>query len=215
MNSESIDLVKIWQQVPVDYYQKGTKKNIFQKIWHNQKINSCKRIIKNLEFSNCLDVGCASGYMISEVAKKYPKAKYFGVDVYKKAIDYAKKRYPKISFRVTKEDKLPFKANNFDLILFYETIEHVQNPQKVLKEIKRVLRKGGHLVLAMDSGNLMFRIIWFIWEKTTGKVWDGAHLHPFHHEELSELIGNAGFKIKKKIFTHLGMEVVFVLSKGN
>ena len=214
-------LYSIWSAVPVTYYQKGVKGNLFQRVWHTQKINLATRIIKDIKFKNCLDVGCAIGYMLNQIQKAFPEKKYIGVDVYDKAIKFAQKSYPEISFKIAAADKLPFKDNSFDLSLCYETIEHVEDPEGCLKEIKRVLKKGGVLILAMDSGNWMFRIVWFIWEKTTGKVWDGAHLHPFNHHELEQIILKSGFKmnkfsdspIKQKLFSHHGMEVVFVLKK--
>lgn len=203
----------IWNKVPVDYYQTGTKTNLLQRIWHYLKIRSAKKILKKYQFSNCLDIGCASGYMISEIASVYPKVKCFGVDVYKNAIDFAKKTYPNINFKIAYAQSLPFKNVSFDLIIFYETIEHVENPTLALREIKRILRRNGICILAMDSGSLLFRLVWLIWENTTGKVWKGAHLHPFHHNDLEGLIRKARIKIKKKFFTHLGMEVSFILSK--
>lgn len=206
-------LYEVWDQVPVNYYQKGVKKNLFQWLWHTHKLNSAKKILSKLDFKNCLDVGCASGYMISEISKNFPDAKYYGIDIYDKAIEYAKKIYPGINFKVASADKLPFKANTFDVILFYETIEHVENPKDCLLEIKRVLKKEGTLILTMDSGSLLFRLVWFIWENTKGKIWQGAHLHPFHHTELEQLIQSSGFKIKNKILSFLGMEATFVLSK--
>lgn len=207
-------LYDIWNKVPVNYYQKGVKNNFLQRLWHTHKINLAKKLIGNIKFKTCLDVGCASGFMIGEIAKTYPTSLYFGIDVYDKAIISAKKNYPLIKFKTASAEKLPFKNNSFGLILFYETVEHVENPSACLKEIKRVLKKNGALILAMDSGSFLFRIVWFLWENTKGKVWKDAHLHPFHHKELEELIKKAGFKIDKKIFSFLGMEVTFVLRKA-
>lgn len=212
---ETHHLYKVWNQVPVSYYQQGVKKNLFQYLWHTHKINLAKRILSQLKFSNCLDVGCASGYMISRIYSIFPKAKYFGIDIYENAIDYAKKTYPDIDFKLASADKLPFKDNSFDVILFYETIEHVENPNNCLMEIKRVLKKRGTLILTMDSGSLLFRLVWFVWENTKGKIWKGAHLHPFHHSQLEKLIQNSGFKIRNKIFSFFGMEVTFVLGKSD
>lgn len=207
------NLYKIWSQVPKDYYQKGIKKNLLQRIWHRNKIRHAKKIIQNLVFRKCLDVGCASGYMISEIATEYPKATFFGVDVYDKAIKYAKIKYPHINFYQTPAEKMSFKNSSFDLIISYETIEHVENPQDFLSEIKRMLKKDATFILAMDSGNLLFKIVWYFWENTTGKVWQGAHLNVFHHTQLEKLVKNLGFKVKKKMFTHFGMEVVLILKK--
>jgi len=206
-------LYSIWDKVPVNYYQKGIKSNIFQWLWHTDKIRLAKKIINGLNFKNCLDVGCASGFMISEIARSYPQRSYYGIDVYDKAIATAQKNYPSIKFKIASAHKLPFNNNAFDLVLFYETIEHVEDPFSCLKEIKRVLNKNGTLILTMDSGSLLFRIVWFVWENTKGRVWKNAHLHPFHHFELEDQIKKAGFKIQEKIFSFFGMEVSFVLRK--
>ncbi len=208
------NLYKIWNQVPVTYYQKGVKRNLFQWLWHSHKIKLAKYILSRLKFKNCLDIGCASGYMVSKIASFYPDAKYYGIDVYDKAIEYARKTYPDIKFKIASANKLPFKKNTFELILFYETIEHVEDPEGCLREIKRVLKKNGTLILSMDSGSLLFRIVWFIWENTQGKIWQGAHLHPFHHTQLEKLINASGFRIKDKIFSFLNMEVTFILDKS-
>jgi|SRR3989344_1823334 len=211
MNNDQ--LYHVWKKVPVDYYQKGIQSNILQRVWHKHKISYAKRIISELTFNKCLDVGCASGYMISEIAKSFPEKQFFGIDAFDKTIEYAKKKYKNIKFEIAKAEKLPFTDNSFGLVICYETIEHVANPKQMLKEIRRILSKDGTVLLAMDSGNLIFRIIWFIWEKTKGSVWNGAHLNPFHHEELESFIRKSGFKIESKNFTHFGLEVVFELTK--
>lgn len=205
------DLKKIWAQVPPDYYQKGINKNPLQKFWHTQKILTFKKIVGKKKFKKILDDGCASGSMANEISKILPKSKVTGIDVYNKAIKFGKTQYPHIKFLVADAHKLPFRNKSFDLVICYETIEHVVNPVKVLQEIKRVLKKDGLGIITMDSGNLMFRIVWWVWEKTKGNVWQDAHLHPFKHTELEKAIKKAGLKITKKQFSHFGMEVSFVV----
>lgn len=204
---------KILSAVPLDYYQKATKKNLLQRYWHGTKINFAIKLLKDLPFQNCLEVGCASGYMISSIQKKFPKVHFTAIDAYDKAVDYAKEKYPQIVFKCAEAEKLPFKNNSFDVLLCYEVIEHVRDPQKAMNEMKRVMKEEGNLILAMDSGNLAFRIIWFFWEKTFGRAWQGAHLNAYHHTELEALIKKSNFKIKQKHFTHFGLEIVYVLGK--
>lgn len=205
------DLKKIWAQVPPDYYQKRINKNFLQRYWHTQKILTLKKLLGRKSFKKILDDGCASGAMANEISKIFPKAKITGIDVYDKAIKFGKTNYPHINLMVADAHKLPFKNKTFDLIVCYETIEHVVDPVKVLQEIKRVLKSSGTAIVAMDSGNTTFRIVWWVWEKTAGKVWQNAHLHPFRHQELEKVIKKAGLKIVKKHFSHFGMEVSFVV----
>ena len=139
-----------------------------------------------------------------------PKSKVVGLDSYKDAITFAQKKYPHIKFICADAHKLPFKNNALDLIICTETLEHVIDPKKTLLEMKRVLKKKGRAIISMDSGSLMFRTVWFFWTKTKGRVWKNAHLHEFNLQILENLIREAGFKIKKKNITHLGMAVVFL-----
>lgn len=211
MNKKNLET--IWNQVPPDYYEEGLRKNIFQYIWHTNKIKTFKKLINFKQYKNILDVGCAAGTLTNKISQICPGGYVTGVDIYSDAIDFAKKKYPHIKFIKADAHKLPFESNFFDLIICYETIEHVDKPEEVLAQIRKVLNKNGTAIITMDSGNFLFRIVWWFWEKTKGKVWQGAHLHPFHHNELENVIKNAKFKIVKKHFSHLGMEVSFVLSK--
>lgn len=203
-------LVKIWQQVPPDYYQKAT----LQRWWHEHKFETFKKLVSKRRFHKILDIGCASGEMTNKISRVLPKAQLTGTDVYKEAILYGKKHYPHIKFVVADAHKLPFPSKSFDLVVCYETIEHLTNPRKALKEIYMVMKTNGIAVVAMDSGSFLFRIIWWFWEKTFGRAWKDAHLHPFHHRDLEKLILSCGFRILNKHFSHVGMEVSFVLQKS-
>lgn len=205
-------LQEIWAQVPANYYDQGIKNNLFQKIWHGHKLAEVIKLLpKNPKKTiRVLDVGCSSAVLTAEIAKKLPKSKVTGLDSYKKAVDFAKKKYPHLSFITADAHKLPFQNKTFDIVICTETLEHVIDPKKVLMEIKRVLKKDGGAIISMDSGNLMFRVIWYFWTKTKGKVWENAHLHEFSAKLLEELIKETGFKIKKRNISHLGMSVTFL-----
>lgn len=209
----SPEITRILNQVPPDYYQKGVQSNPLQRYWHGEKVKTFEKISKGLVPKKILDVGCASGMMASKIGKIFPKAKIVALDAYPAAISFGKKKYPQISFVLADAHSLPFKKNSFDIVTCYETIEHVSNPLKVLQELKRITKPEGRVILAMDSGNLVFRIIWFIWENSKGRVWKHAHLHPFKHQLLEKLIKRSGFKIITKKFSHFGMEVSFLLKK--
>lgn len=96
-----------------------------------------------------LDVGCGLGFFASKAGKL--GADVYGIDIGERLINISRKRYPKGKFSVASAARLPFKDNSFDLILCTEVIEHVNNQNKALSEIFRVLKKGGYLVLTTPN----------------------------------------------------------------
>jgi len=208
------ELEKIWGQVPVDYYERGIANNFGQRLWHDRKFQVIKKLCFGFTPQKILDVGSNSGGMTAKIANLFPKSKVTGVDVYQKAVDFATKHFPMISFLVADGQNLPFKNKEFDLIFCLETLEHVVNPQKTLLEIKRCLNNKGRAVISMDSGSFLFKFLWFFWVKFgAGKVWDGAHLTNFNKKSLKKKILEAGFLIEKEKVSHFGMAITFVLKK--
>lgn len=204
-------LEQIWAQVPPDYYDVGIKSNPLQKLWHTTKLQQILSLLpKNSR--KILDIGCSSAVLTAAIAKARPRAQVTGLDSYKRAIDFARQKHPHLQFVVADAHKLPFKKQSFDLILCTETLEHVTDPKSVLSQIKRVLKPRGHAIISMDSGSLLFRIIWYFWTKSRGRVWQNAHLHEFNAKILENLIKNAGFKIQKKKLSHFGMAVNFLVT---
>lgn len=201
------------EQVPVDYYQKGIERNIFQRIWHSNKLKVVLRFIPGLP-KTILDVGCASGWFISKVSSKFPNAKCYGIDIYNKGIKYANKIYPKIEFRIADAHKIPYASNAFDLVVCTEVLEHVTDPKSVLQEIKRVLKNKGNAIIELDSGNLLFSIVWYVWRRFGGKVWNDSHLHSFNVKKLEKMIKSCDLKILRKQKFNLGMAMVFLLKKN-
>ncbi len=221
MKKKFKNLEEIWRQVPPDYYQKGVKNNLFQWIWHTWKWTSMEKFFKKLKkvsFGNnkpskILDVGCASGFLTSQIADLFPLSESFGVDSYTEAIRFGQKSYPNIKFRYADAHKLPFKNGSFDLITCIETLEHLENPKGAICEMYRCLKNDGYILIGQDTDNLLFKTIWMIWTKRRGKVWHNSHLHPYSPKRLEKLIKGCELKIIKKRFSHLGMEVFFLIQK--
>lgn len=210
------ELEEIWHQVPVNYYQKGIKENILQRMWHTQKLKIVLDFIgsANREPKNILDVGCASGWFLSKIKEKYPKSKCSGVDVYKKSIEYGKKLYTSLDLQYADAHRLPFPDKSYDVIICTEVLEHVVEPKKVLEEIRRVLASDGIAIIEMDTGNFLFRLIWHWWTHLRQGVWRDSHIHIFNIEKLEDLIQKSGFLIKKKKLFNATMAVAFLLKKG-
>lgn len=151
-----------------------------------------------------LDVGCGNG-RLSHFLKKEP-IEYIGIDNNRTMLRIAKKKNPQAKFRYGDVCKLPFPARSFDTVWSIAVLHHLPNKTlqlKALREIKRVLIRGGSLMLT----------VWNLWQPKYRKLidrkthtafipWGGKVLryyHAFQATELRALLKRARFSSIKKI----------------
>ncbi len=97
-----------------------------------------------------LDVGCADGEVTSYI-KRVTGAEVYGIDISDVAVELALKRgIPSFQCDIVTET-IPFEDDYFDVVRCGETIEHLYDPDFALKEIRRVLRQGGFLILSTPN----------------------------------------------------------------
>lgn len=152
-----------------------------------------------------LDIGCGSGSFIFKVKEKFKEI--HGVDIASNRIDEAQglieKEYKgtNIYFRSEDVDKgLTYKDGYFDVITCIATFEHIYDPYFVIKEINRILRSGGTLLLEVPNIAWLPRRISFLLgnlPKTSNEVgWDGGHLHYFTVSALKDFLEEQGYRVQ-------------------
>lgn len=96
------------------------------------------------------DIGCGPGVFTRYMSLR---AKYlFGLDVDCDSLERVKSRHrllPNVDFAASTVDSLPFSDDCLDTILFLEVLEHLADDDAALREIWRVLRPGGKLVMSV------------------------------------------------------------------
>lgn len=95
-----------------------------------------------------LDIACGEGYgshFLSGIAKRVT-----GVDISPDAVEFAKKEYSKnnLEYVVGSADRIPLLDHSVDIVVSFETIEHHDKHQEMMREIKRVLKPEGHLIIS-------------------------------------------------------------------
>lgn len=91
-----------------------------------------------------LDLGCGDGLNVG-VLKKVGVKRVTGIDISPELLSIAKKENKHAKFYLASAEKLPFKANSFDVVFVDSVFHHFMRYERALKEIKRVLAKGGRL----------------------------------------------------------------------
>lgn len=97
--------------------------------------------IKSKKPVNILDIGCGEGQADKYFLENLPEIKITGVDVDEKALSKAKINCPRMKVKKASIYNLPFKDFSFDLVISLEVLEHLAEPRRALKEIKRIGRK--------------------------------------------------------------------------
>ena len=121
--------------------QKYYSSNQLRRFFIKRFLKKILEEIKNKKVINILDIGCGEGQSDKYFLKNLPKIKITGIDVDDKAISEAKSNCPKMIVKKNNIYNLSFKDKSFDLVISLEVLEHLSNPQKALKEIKRVSNK--------------------------------------------------------------------------
>lgn len=199
---------ELHERVPPNWYYESLKVDPLQRYWHKRRFEEVSKLIEPVD-GEVLDVGSADGMFSRVILKKTGAEKLIGIDVLKSSVDWANKhwRSKKLEFRVGDAHDLKFKDESFDAIFCLEVLEHVHKPVKVLKEFKRVLKKGGYGIFLVPSDSFLFRIIWWFWLNfyPRGWVWEDTHIQTYRNNHLPEICREAGFEVEKEKKFILGM----------
>lgn len=109
-----------------------------------------------------LEAGCGVGAQTVILAKNSPLASITSIDISKISLDEAKKladrnKIKNVKFEAADIFNLSFENNHFDHIFVCFVLEHLKEPVKALKNLKRVLKKGGSItVIEGDHDTSMF-----------------------------------------------------------
>ncbi len=125
-----------------------------ERIWrdHIARYEFATRYVKG---KVVLDIGCGTGYG-SKILHHKGASKVFGVDISGQPINFALSKYKndRLKFRVGDILSIDFPSNHFDIVVSFETIEHVQNRERALSELLRVLKPDGLLVISSPNRKL-------------------------------------------------------------
>ncbi|MDD3417882.1 MAG: class I SAM-dependent methyltransferase [Lachnospiraceae bacterium] len=105
-----------------------------------------------------LDVGCGTGNILCKLVNG--KRQLFGIDLSENMVEESKKRMEgNADIKVADAEHIPYKDNFFDTLICNASFHHYPHPEEVLKEMKRVLKSGGKLLIGEGYAIQPFRAL--------------------------------------------------------
>ena len=181
-----------------------------------------KRVLpieKMLEGKDILDVGCGYGEYSRVIAEKGYNV--HGIDRVESFVTIAKEfnTIPNTTFEKRDLFGSPFPDNSFDGIVFFETIEHVDNPVDFLKEFERILRPGGFVIISTPNSTSLKNIVFSLSHRKqkkrneiikqigSEKKFTGSqleHIYNWNFITFTRLLDRCGFDVVDHAFSGVG-----------
>jgi ubiquinone/menaquinone biosynthesis C-methylase UbiE len=161
-------------------------KNPLVKLVHIGRLDSIVNLIPKKNRLRILDAGCGEGHLIEKLYRVNSKNLYYGVDIIKVAIEDAKKRCLYAKCELGDISKLKYPDKYFDIVVCSEVLEHIFEYKDVIKELKRVLKSDGYLIIAFPN-ELNWTISRFLLRRTPIKAPD--HVNSFNPTKMKSIVG--------------------------
>jgi len=198
--------------------------------WRNMDsiIKCFRRIVRKgkKQRLNILDVGCGNGYIdfkLKESVSKDYHLRVTGIDAYKPAIDFANTRKKFLNrddchFELMDACDLKLEDDSFDVVMCSQVIEHLKDPLLAIKEMYRVLKKGGAAVISTPNKRegifskftrAVFKKLFSYEEELVGQKEDNPvfsqeavhHVSVKNHKDWSRIFKQNNFILETKIGT--------------
>lgn len=154
-----------------NHHKYQTQNRLYQ--WHLQAfMDSLCDMVAQTNPRTVLDAGCGEGYTVKYLAERNSEWKLTGVDLSGGAIQYAQDHLgDKAKFRTGSVYKLPFSDRSFDTVVCSEVLEHLDEPDRAVAELKRVARNAVVITVPREP--------YFQWLNNVGQ-WIGVSPDPEH-----------------------------------
>ena len=154
------------------------------------------RSVSGTRYGLLMDLGCGTGYGASILSKQN---EVIGIDSSAVAVAYARRSFPEIELVRASGESLPISDGSLDAIVAFEVIEHLANPERMLDECKRMLRRGGVLHISTPNPAHMGNV----WQnRLFGKpmpskvdMTNPYHMREFSYNGMRSMLASKGFRL--------------------
>ena len=209
-----------YTQMKEDFYDAQLhSRNPLRRWYHGTRWKLVRRLVMKYykEGNKVVDIGCGN------CAWNTDRIPVIGIDVNKKLLDYAMKEGRLSDIYAHEVDKLPLESESVDIVIATQVLEHLYNYEETVREMYRVLNKGGKAVVSVPHDTFLslwrplFAIQCFIRGTLYGEEYykiKCGHVNHFSLIDVREFFERAGFTIDEQ-FSNKRFTIFAVASKSN
>ena len=131
-----------------------------------------------------LEVGCGTGFVLSGIAAAFPALKLSGSEAATAGLAFAAARVPRAAFLQMDARRIPFR-DEFDIVGAFDVVEHIDEDQAVLAELRAAAAPGGGVLLTVPQ----HPALWSEFDARAG------HVRRYRARELRQKVVEAGLEI--------------------
>ena len=159
-----------------------------------------------------LDIGCGKGDDLRKVSFINGEKRVYGIDISFESLKIASRKIePARNFKIlqARAETLPFKEDSFDIVISSEVIEHLNEPEKLIREIRRLLKRRGVFIVTTPSRFTYTRLIGkmipspfkktlrkFVYHISPGKD-ENPHIREYSRRELKKMFQDNEFIVER------------------
>lgn len=156
------------------------------------EVKRMRKMTRLKDGGKILEIGCGQGEGTKLIKKHFKPTQIHAIDLDEKMIKRAKKRVIDAQFEIGDASKLRFKDKSFDAIVDFGIIHHIPNWEDCLKELYRVLKPEGEVILE-DLSMETFTSNFF--GKFLRLILDHPYKDMYTRKEFFECAKKVGFKV--------------------
>ena len=185
-------------------------------LYEAKKLNYCGRIAGFNSYletihkvrkppGKMLDIGCYEGYFLYEASKRGWECD--GVEPNIGGAKYAKEQL-KLNVKQCVLEKAGFEDDYFDVVTVIDTLEHVPDPAALLREIRRIIKDNGLLVVTVPTIPFYLKLIRSRW-----RMFIGDHYYFFTDASMPRLLAKANFTPCYSNYVHKSVDLNTISSR--
>lgn len=146
-----------------------------------------------------LEIGCGCGAVLAYIKSLHPNAEVYGVELISEVAKIAV-HFGNVLCGDVEQMDYPWEEEFFDYIIMGDVLEHLSNPELVLRKLRKHLRTGGHILISMPNVKhysvLLPLICQDIFPYSDSGILDRTHVKMYTGTEIKNLIWKSGYEIE-------------------